>query len=317
MNTSIPSPQIVIPPSNKQPSQELIYENKFPGDSDLFYLTAANTGALILNIENGSEQLTEVLKLHINNLSTGSTLYDSILANFPSNLSVSENDKLECRLYLDTTVGNEYQNKSGTYEIYITGLICATINYTTGQISIDLNGRKPLVNTDMANTFDGFERNFYCDNAGTWDVYVRFYISDISGGLADYTSLLIYNGDKFLGIAGTKRNPTSWFNLGIGRRQALTVVFAVDQSNPELISGLEMSFIFCAEAVQAKNNPAQAFGFTDTASTAQNSICEMRGDFRYILDQSNITTGTHQLTIVATAPGYEDGDPSTAIEVYK
>ena len=67
----------------------------------------------------GYEKLAEVLKVRVNLLSTGETMYDGLMRDMPESLThklaskKSATDELyyEITAYLDTSVGNDYQNK--------------------------------------------------------------------------------------------------------------------------------------------------------------------------------------------------------------
>ena len=67
----------------------------------------------------GYEKLAEVLKVRVELLSTGETMYDGGIADMPESLThklaskKSTTDELyyEITAYLDTTVGNDYQKK--------------------------------------------------------------------------------------------------------------------------------------------------------------------------------------------------------------
>ena len=67
----------------------------------------------------GYEKLAEVLKVRVKLLSTGETMYDGLMRDMPESLThklaskKSTTDELyyEITAYLDTSVGNDYQNK--------------------------------------------------------------------------------------------------------------------------------------------------------------------------------------------------------------
>ena len=75
------------------------------------------------DIRQGGEKLAEVLKCRIKLLSTGEVLYDGIIRDMPKSLNhtlpyiqTSDDSELyyEITAYLDTSVGNDYANKSLT-----------------------------------------------------------------------------------------------------------------------------------------------------------------------------------------------------------
>ncbi|MGN0441534.1 MAG: hypothetical protein ACI4FO_02400 [Acutalibacteraceae bacterium] len=100
-------------------------ENMFPGDSETKYycvrVSQKNTLTVRYHadIHNGYEKLAEVLKIRINLLSTGEQLYDGLIRDMPESLdhTLETNQSTvselyyEITAYLDTSVGNDYQNK--------------------------------------------------------------------------------------------------------------------------------------------------------------------------------------------------------------
>lgn len=99
--------------------------NMFPGDSDTRYYCVKVTYQNTVNvrfsadIRGGYEKLAEVLNCKVTLLTTGQTLYDGLMKNMPESISTSlssdaqSTDELYYQItaYLDTSVGNEYQNK--------------------------------------------------------------------------------------------------------------------------------------------------------------------------------------------------------------
>lgn len=99
--------------------------NMFPGDAETkFYCVQVSyhdkvTVHYRATVRPGYEKLAEVLKIRVNLLTTGETLYDGLMAGMPESVTHSlaspdsTTDELyyEITAYLDTSVGNEYQNK--------------------------------------------------------------------------------------------------------------------------------------------------------------------------------------------------------------
>ena len=99
--------------------------NMFPGDSEMKYFRVRVsyhdkvTVHYKATVREGYEKLAEVLKVKIKLLTTGETMYDGLMKDMPDsvtyNLASAESttDELyyEITAYLDTSVGNEYQNK--------------------------------------------------------------------------------------------------------------------------------------------------------------------------------------------------------------
>ncbi len=99
--------------------------NMFPGDAETKYFCVqvsyqdTVTVKYRANIRAGYEKLAEVLKCRIVLLNTGATLYDGLMRDMPASLDHSLNSTegttselyYEITAYLNTSVGNDYQNK--------------------------------------------------------------------------------------------------------------------------------------------------------------------------------------------------------------
>lgn len=112
---------------NKQPEENTAFAvgNMFPGDSETKYFRVRVsyhdkiTVHYKATVRPGYEKLAEVLKVRVKLLSTGETMYDGLMRDMPESLThklaskKSTADELyyEIAAYLDTSVGNDYQNK--------------------------------------------------------------------------------------------------------------------------------------------------------------------------------------------------------------
>mgnify|MGYP002538091989 FL=1 len=112
---------------NKQAEENTPFQvgNMFPGDSETKYFRVRVsyhdkiTVHYKATVRPGYEKLAEVLKVRVNLLSTGETMYDGLMRDMPESLThklaskKSTTDELyyEITAYLDTSVGNDYQNK--------------------------------------------------------------------------------------------------------------------------------------------------------------------------------------------------------------
>ena len=112
---------------NKQPEENTAFAvgNMFPGDSETKYFRVRVsyhdkiTVHYKATVRPGYEKLAEVLKVRVKLLSTGETMYDGLMRDMPESLThklaskKSTTDELyyEITAYLDTSVGNDYQNK--------------------------------------------------------------------------------------------------------------------------------------------------------------------------------------------------------------
>ena len=112
---------------NKQPEENTAFAvgNMFPGDVETKYFRVRVsyhdkiTVHYKATVRPGYEKLAEVLKVQVKLLSTGETMYDGLMRDMPESLThklaskKSTTDELyyEITAYLDTSVGNDYQNK--------------------------------------------------------------------------------------------------------------------------------------------------------------------------------------------------------------
>ena len=112
---------------NKQPEENTPFQvgNMFPGDVETKYFRVRVsyhdkiTVHYKATVRPGYEKLAEVLKVRVNLLSTGETMYDGLMRDMPESLThklaskKSTTDELyyEITAYLDTSVGNDYQSK--------------------------------------------------------------------------------------------------------------------------------------------------------------------------------------------------------------
>ena len=112
---------------NKQPEENTAFAvgNMFPGDSETKYFRVrvsyhdTITVHYKATVRPGYEKLAEVLKVRVKLLSTGEMLYDGLMRDMPESLThqlasqKSTTDELyyDITAYLDTSVGNDYQNK--------------------------------------------------------------------------------------------------------------------------------------------------------------------------------------------------------------
>lgn len=112
---------------NKQPEENTPFAvgNMFPGDVETKYFRVRVsyhdkiTVHYNATVRPGYEKLAEVLKVRVNLLSTGEMLYDGLMRDMPESLThklaskKATTDELyyEITAYLDTSEGNDYQNK--------------------------------------------------------------------------------------------------------------------------------------------------------------------------------------------------------------
>lgn len=100
-------------------------ENMLPGDAVTknYNVRVSHSGDVTVrfraNIRPGYEKLAEVLMLRVRLLTTGETLYDGLMRDMPRSVNhkltasgrTTSDLEYELTAYLDTSVGNDYQNK--------------------------------------------------------------------------------------------------------------------------------------------------------------------------------------------------------------
>ena len=114
--------------TNKYNNIPFSIENMFPGDTytNYYCVNVSYKNKVTVNfkvdVDNNKEyeKLLEVLKIKVKLLNNNSVLYDGLIKDIPSNLSytlssnnsTSTNIYYEITTYLDTSVNNDYQNKT-------------------------------------------------------------------------------------------------------------------------------------------------------------------------------------------------------------
>jgi LPXTG-motif cell wall-anchored protein len=112
---------------SKRPEENTPFQvgNMFPGDGETKYYRVqvsyhdAVTVHYHATVRPGYEKLAEVMRVRVKLLTTGETMYDGLMRDMPeslthklaSNKSTTDELYYEITAYLDTSVGNDYQNK--------------------------------------------------------------------------------------------------------------------------------------------------------------------------------------------------------------
>lgn len=138
--------------------------------------------------------------------------------------------------------------------------------FSTGEIDIDLNGGKPVIEEHEFIFKPGMTvvKDFYIENNSTWDVYYKIYFDDISGGLSDVLEVTIRDGEKIL-FAGkpselTRQMVSSADDiLSLKEKRELKIEFNYPNESENSTQDSTLSFTLCADAVQTKNNHNKEF----------------------------------------------------------
>ena len=138
--------------------------------------------------------------------------------------------------------------------------------FTTGTVSLDLNGGKPIIKDGeiLFKPGDKFIREFYIENTGTDDLYYKFWFTNINGELDDYIDITIVSDGKVIsrGNIGAQTRAASESvdpSLAPGERRAFKMVFHMSEVAKNRIKNKYVEFDFCAGATQVKNNPQRQF----------------------------------------------------------
>lgn len=139
--------------------------------------------------------------------------------------------------------------------------------FETGEIDIDLNGGKPVIEADEFLFEPGMtvEKSFYIKNNGTWAVYYKLYFSNVKGDLGDVLDVTIENADGNVLLQGklSKLNrhnvPVAEDELQVGERRDMTIIFHFPEDAKNTAQSDNVSFALSALAVQTKNNDGKEF----------------------------------------------------------
>ncbi len=153
-----------------------------------------------------------------------------------------------------------------TYALVTVSVSVSDNYFKTGNVSVDLNGGKPVIEEHEFLFEPGMTvtKEFYIENTGTWDIYYKLYMDDVSGGLATVLRITVSDGDRTLyqGTAAElsrERINASDDTLRPHERRILTISFYYPPESVNSTQNLSLSFDLCAEAVQTKNNPNKLF----------------------------------------------------------
>lgn len=139
--------------------------------------------------------------------------------------------------------------------------------FSTGQVSINLNDGKPIIEEegyDFSPGAESYEKEFFIKNNSSCDVYYRIYFDNVEGGLADVLEVVIYNGEQVLyeGTAATlvrDKVLAADDELKIGEKRTLRITFSFPDHAGNVEGEPIVKFDLCVDAVQTKNNPDRLF----------------------------------------------------------
>lgn len=138
--------------------------------------------------------------------------------------------------------------------------------FNTGLVDINLNDGRPVIDEHEFVFEPGMQvsKSFFIENESTCDVYYKLYFENIQGGLADVLEVQIDDGDHML-FSGKVDNIVSDEItaaddlLAPNERKEMTINFYFPETAQNEYQNQALTFDFCAQAVQAKNNPGKEF----------------------------------------------------------
>ncbi len=152
-----------------------------------------------------------------------------------------------------------------TAAIVMVGLKIENNVFGLGKVSIDLNGGNAVIEKEdfLFESGATVKRDFYIKNDSTCAVYYRLYFSDIKGDLSDFIEITVYDGNKKLlsGKMNDFNRDTEAIDslLEVSEVKNLSIEFHLPKTIGNIAQARFLTFNFCAEAVQAKNNPERRF----------------------------------------------------------
>ena len=138
--------------------------------------------------------------------------------------------------------------------------------FETGGVGINLNDGNPVIEADEFLFEPGMtvEKDFFVENTGSDDVYYKLYFKEVLGDLAENLEISITDGEKVL-LSGKINELTEEAVdavddiLAIGERRDLKMIFHFPEDSKKDFQSNDLSFVFYAKSVQAKNNTEKVF----------------------------------------------------------
>lgn len=153
-----------------------------------------------------------------------------------------------------------------SYALALTIAAVKNNTFVTGGVHINLNDGKPLLQADEFLFEPGMtvEKDFFIENESTHSVYYKLYFDKVSGDLADVVEITVKNGGDIL-YRGTISELSKTGTEAAGdilqrnERRNLVMYFRFPENSANSEQGSTLSFTFCADAVQTKNNADKEF----------------------------------------------------------
>lgn len=142
--------------------------------------------------------------------------------------------------------------------------------FNTGVVSINLNDGNAIINENEYLFEPGMtvKRDFFIQNESTEAVYYRLYFDDVKGGLAkvlqvtiqDAAGVVLYSGTpEELTLSNGNNIAAANDQLKVGEQRNLTISFYFPRETGNTAQYQKLTFKFCAQATQVRNNPDKTF----------------------------------------------------------
>ena len=138
--------------------------------------------------------------------------------------------------------------------------------FHTGEVRINLNDGKPVIREHEFLFEPGMTvvKDFFIENDSTDEIYYKLYFDNVEGNLANVLEITVKDGDKTL-YSGTAESLTrdsvsaADDTLKVSQKKDLSIYFYYPTSAGNDTQNNTLTFDFCADGVQTRNNPQKSF----------------------------------------------------------
>lgn len=153
-----------------------------------------------------------------------------------------------------------------TFALVYTGVKVENNYFSTGNVSINLNDGKAVIEADEFIFEPGVRviKDFFIENTGSDSVYYKLYFKNVTGDLAEAIEVSFIHGDKVVasGLMSELDEETSIAADDLllkGEKRDLKILFRFKETGSNNYQDNFLSFDLCAKAVQTKNNGLKLF----------------------------------------------------------
>lgn len=138
--------------------------------------------------------------------------------------------------------------------------------FSTGEVAINLNDSKPVISEHEFIFEPGMtvKKDFFIKNDSSDEIYYKLYFDNVEGNLANVLEITVKDGDKTL-YSGTAESLTrdsvsaADDSLKVSQKKDLSIYFYYPTSAGNDTQNNTLTFDFCADGVQTRNNPQKSF----------------------------------------------------------